>query len=115
MKETVGKSGEGAGRGNVSPLPCAERRRLTIRETLVEVHFGRSTVVQAMMKTFVVIEIEVRSQASKQLRDCFIAIQVNMFIFDRTPQTLNEDVVESSPAAVHADANARLLQAHGEI
>jgi len=36
-------------------------------------------------------------------------MKINLFIFDRTPEPLYENVVEGSALTIHADSDTRLL------
>ena len=49
--------------------------------------------------------MEVVSQSLGQLRYGLITLQVNVFVFDGPPQSLDEYVVQRTTPAVHADGN----------
>ncbi len=66
------------------------------------------------MESFRVVEHKVLPQAQQQLGYACIAFQVHVLIFDVTPETLHEDVVQCPPAPVHADGNAMPLEHPGE-
>jgi hypothetical protein len=48
--------------------------------------------------------------AQQQLRHVGIAFQVHVLVFDASPETLHEDVVQSPPTPVHADGDALPLE-----
>ena len=48
------------------------------------------------------------------LRDCLIMHQVNILIFQGSPQALCKYVVHASPPAIHADINPIILDSCGE-
>ena len=39
-----------------------------------------------------------------------IVLDVDLFVFDTSPQTLNKNIVQSAPCTVHADADACVFQ-----
>lgn len=49
------------------------------------------------------------------LRRSLVVFQVNLFVFDRPPETLNHDVVKGPAAAVHADPSAVFLKKACEL
>ena len=42
-------------------------------------------------------------------------MQVNVFVFDSTPQTFDEDIIQGSSPAVHADEDFMVLEAAGKL
>jgi hypothetical protein len=51
-----------------------------------------------------VVEEKVFVQASTGFRDSHVLMKVNLFIFDRSPESLHEDIVIHPTPAIHADA-----------
>jgi len=49
------------------------------------------------------------------LGDRPVIMKVDFFVFDRSPEPLDEDVVIDPAPAVHADANARLFEDMQEL
>ena len=70
---------------------------------------GRGEVVQALMKSLVIVKDKVIAQPSQESRDSLVVKQVKMFIFDSTPQSFDENVVQSPTPTIHADLNAGLF------
>src|ERR1035441_7091870 len=62
------------------------------------------------MWTTATVELEVPRQARLQLRHRLVAHQVHVFVLHAPPQPLDEHVVQSPTAAIHADRNPLLLQ-----
>jgi len=46
------------------------------------------------------VELEVSAQARDGLSHLLVVVQVNLLVFDRTPQLLNEDVVQCSTPSI---------------
>jgi len=72
-------------------------------------------VIQALVWALIVIELEVSAQTRRQSRSRFIVIQINVFVLDTAPQSLDEDVIEHTPATIHADLDVMVLQLAGEL
>ncbi len=53
------------------------------------------------MWTLVAVKMEVVSQSLGQLRYALITLQVNVFVFDRPPQSLDEYVVQRGTSPTH--------------
>lgn len=66
------------------------------------------------MKPLAVVEVEVFAQAGDGLGDTFVIVQVDFFVFDAAPQSLDEDVVQCSPASIHTDRNLPFFENAGE-
>ena len=54
-------------------------------------------------------------QVLPDFRHTPVIFQVDLLLFQRGPQPLDEDVVEDPPATVHADENSVVLEQAGEI
>lgn len=66
------------------------------------------------MRASAIVEIEIAGQRLPYLGNGVVAVQVNLLVLDRFPETLDEDVVSSAPLAIHADLNAVLLKQANE-
>src|SRR5205809_6424184 len=62
------------------------------------------------MRPVAVVEGDVTRQAGLGAADRVIGMQVHLFVLDRAPQALYEDVVAPTGAPVHADLDAALLE-----
>ena len=62
------------------------------------------------MGAFAVVELDPLSDASLCLCPGFPGMQVNTFILQGSPQSLNEDVVKEPALAIHRDAHAQSAQ-----
>src|SRR5512135_310883 len=54
-----------------------------------------------------VVEVEVPRQAGPGLRNAVVGVQVHLFVLQRLPQPLDEDVVAPGSLAIHADLHAK--------
>jgi hypothetical protein len=70
---------------------------------LAEIYFSRSLIVQRLMQALVIVEIQISFQALSRRFWRALVVQIDFFIFDRSPQPLGEDVIQGSPLAVHTD------------
>jgi hypothetical protein len=66
------------------------------------------------MKPLAVVEVEVFVQALDGLGDTFVVVQIDLFIFDAAPESLDEDVVQGATASVHTDGDLSLFENTGE-
>ena len=66
------------------------------------------------MGPFRVVEVEVVAESVIELLTGFVEIEVDVFILDRPPQSLNEDVVEAPAPPIHADFDVVLQKNCGE-
>jgi predicted regulator of Ras-like GTPase activity (Roadblock/LC7/MglB family) len=64
------------------------------------------------MQAFAIVEIQISTERGTRRADTVVGSQINLLVFDRTPQPLDEDVVASGAAAIHADGD-RILQQQG--
>src|SRR5690242_8914323 len=62
------------------------------------------------MRSLEVVELEVARYARTSLDEVTIGVQVDLFVFQRAPQPLDEDVVQAASFAVHADAYSGVTQ-----
>lgn len=68
-------------------------------------------VAQCLVNSSVIVEIEIRHQAGLQLVNGLVALQVNILIFNRSPDALDKDIIQKPPLAVHADLDMGTEQA----
>ena len=62
------------------------------------------------MRTFAVIKDEILGQTDRQFDHRGITLEIHVFIFDITPESLNENIVKYSAPAIHTDCNAFAFQ-----
>ncbi len=74
------------------------------------VEFMGCTVTQGFMEPLRVIEVEIGAEMGPRLGDRPTIMKVDFLVFDGSPETFDEDVVIDPAPAVHADANARLIE-----
>lgn len=67
------------------------------------------------MRPFAIIEGKILFYASHNCCYCLIIIKVYIFILDAAPQSLHENIIESTASAVHADPNIGVCQATCEL
>jgi len=67
------------------------------------------------MNPLSIVELEKSTQRQKNILAVFILSKVNLLILDGSPKPLDEDVVEATPAAIHADPNVVRLESPREI
>jgi len=78
----------------VEPLPGLGRRA---ERRKIEVGLIRGAVVKARMWATAIVEVEISADRAAGLADAFISSQIDLLVFDATPQPLNEHVVPPSP------------------
>src|ERR1700680_3898183 len=61
-----------------------------------------------------IVEVEISADRATGLADAFIGSQIDLLVFDATPQPLNEHVVPPGPFAIHADGDAVAGKQTGE-
>jgi len=66
------------------------------------------------MKAFLVVKVQPRPNARPGFGDRSVGVQVDVFVFQTSPQPLDEDVVQAPALAVQADRDAVGLQHTGE-
>ncbi len=62
------------------------------------------------MGSLSVVERKVRAEPASQLTAGLVSFEVNVFVFDAPPETLDKDVVDPAALAVHADLDPRGFQ-----
>ena len=58
------------------------------------------------MRSLLVVEVEVGAQMSARVFGCVVVLEINLLVFHRAPQPLDEDVVQSAASPVVADLHA---------
>ena len=67
------------------------------------------------MLALLVVEAEPGAKAGLGLSEARIGIEVDLFVFEAPPQSLDEDVVHAATLAVHADHDLVPLQGASEV
>ena len=62
------------------------------------------------MRSAAIVEIEIAAQCLPNLGNRLVAVQVNLLVLDRFPESLYEDVIPPATLAIHADLNALILK-----
>jgi len=78
------------------------------------VNLIRGSVVKRRMPTLFVVETNPVAQAVVKLGAAVKRMQVEVVMFDRPPESLDEDVILASAAAVHADVDTVVFENLGE-
>ena len=55
------------------------------------------------MRPLAVVKVQISANRRARLADAVIGAQINLLVFDRFPEPLDEDVVAPRALAVHAD------------
>ena len=66
------------------------------------------------MKPLTIVKSEIFSQARDGLGRVLIIVQVDLFVFDAAPESFDEDVVQRSTAAIHADGDFMVFENSSE-
>jgi len=72
---------------------------------LVGVSLIRCYAVKTRVWPPAVIKVEVTADRSTSLADAVVGSQIHLFVFDAAPQPFDEDIVQPSALAVHADGD----------
>jgi hypothetical protein len=83
--------------------------------SLFMVNIGRCHAFQRLMEPLIVAEIEESAQSLPQLARRGAFIQVDLLIFDGSPEPLHENVVEAAPSMVHAYSGVSRKEYAGEF
>src|SRR6202140_4061597 len=103
-----------------SPTRGTPRKRLRnsrcrdLRQ-VVEVGVIRRPSVKARMRTLAVVEVQIPAERSTRLADAVVSPQIELFVFDRAPEPLDEHVVAPCAFAIHADRDGVSEQQAGEL
>ena len=66
------------------------------------------------MQSFLVVGMKVTGKTGLQLWDGGIVFDVDVFVLDAAPKTLDEDIVERPTTTIHADLDVGFLETVGE-
>src|SRR5262245_11923398 len=66
------------------------------------------------MKALPIVELKISTQARDGLRRGFVITDVDVFVFDASPEPLNEDVVQRPASPIHTDGDLALFENPGE-
>ena len=67
------------------------------------------------MLALVIVKAEPGGDAGLRLGHRPIGVEVDLLVFQASPQPLDEDVVHAAALAIHADRDAALLDQAGEL
>src|ERR1019366_8857078 len=81
---------------------------------VVKIRLIRCPGGEARMRPAGIVKVQIPTDRAPCLADRAIGMQIDLLVFDRTPQTLDDDVVAPSASAVHTDGNLFALQDAGE-
>ena len=74
----------------------------------------RRPVAERLVWAPAIVESEPLRDAGMRFAAVGIVLQIDVLIFERAPQPLDEDVVHAAPASVHRDSNASIFENAGE-
>ena len=66
------------------------------------------------MRSAGVIELEVAADLASCLCDRLVGVQVDVLVFKRTPEALNEDIVAPAALTIHADVDPFFFEPPGK-
>src|SRR5262250_2840810 len=78
-------------------------------------NLGWCPIVQALMQSLVVVELEISVQAGFQIGNRCIVLKVNVLILDRPPKPFDEHIVQGAASAIHAHPNVGGFETGGEL
>src|ERR1700676_4519608 len=67
------------------------------------------------MRTLAVVEVQIPAERSTRLADAVVSPQIDLFVFDRAPEPLDEHVVAPCAFAIHADRDGVSEQQASEL
>ena len=67
------------------------------------------------MRAAMIVKGEIATDRAARLADAIVGSQVDLLVFDASPQALDEHVVSPGASAVHADRDAMLQQHAGKV
>jgi len=80
----------------------------------VEVYLVGRLCPQAGVRASGVVELDVARDLASGFAHRLVGVQVDVLVFERTPEALDEDVVAPAALAVHADLDAFFFEPPGE-
>jgi hypothetical protein len=66
--------------------------------------------VQSLVSSHSIVKPNVLRQTGSGLRGCLIGVELDFFVFDGSPEALNDHVVSPTAFAVHADLDLVVFQ-----
>jgi len=66
------------------------------------------------MRALAIVKVEVRPQISQRVWRIAVILDIDVFVFDGSPQPLDENIVQRAAAAIHADQDILGFQSTGE-
>src|SRR4051812_6314427 len=75
----------------------------------------RRASVEARMRSLAVVEIQIPTDRSACLADAVVGPEIDLFVFDRAPEPLDEDIVTPGAPAVHAYGDGVVEQQPREV
>src|SRR6516164_2133543 len=91
------------------------RRGKRSRSAKPIVHISTGPVAEALVLALLIVEIEPGANTGLGLGHTRIGVEVDLLVFEASPQPLDEDLVHAPALTVHADCDAVILQRAGEI
>src|ERR1700678_4406564 len=79
------------------------------------VKIGGRLVIEGLMRTPVIVEMEVTLQCRPEVAATGEVAGIDQFVLQRAPEPFDENVVEASPASIHADADFPFAQRPREV
>lgn len=71
--------------------------------------------VKARMRALAVVEVQISADRSAGLADAVVGSEIDLLVFDRAPEPLDENVVPPRSLAVHADGDGLPQKEAGEV
>jgi hypothetical protein len=70
----------------------------------------RRPVTQRLVRPFVVVKLEIVGKMRPRCGNRLVVVKINLLVLDRPPEPFYENVILDPAAAIHAHADARVLQ-----
>src|SRR3954453_12384920 len=67
------------------------------------------------MRTLMVVKVEIALQSREQIEAAGEVAGIDQFVLERAPHPFDENIVEGSATAIHADCDATLLERSEEF
>ncbi len=90
-------------------------RGRSVPSEFVREQVGRRLIAERLMRSLVVVEVEVVLQRREQIEAAGEVAGIDQLVLERAPQPFDENVVERTAAAIHADQDAALLERSQEV
>src|SRR4029077_9370586 len=79
------------------------------------VNLPRRAIAEALVLALLIVEIEPGANTGFGLGHTRIGVEVDLLVFEASPQPFDKDVVHAPALAVHTDGDPVILQRAGEI